>query len=1551
MKAVEHGGPAVYRTDIRRITCLPNVLAAGAEPLHGGVLPPVEARAAYRRDKTALCAALLILLAAGMLAGQELTQVAAPRSTQRKPPPAGPILQPSEEAESLMARARESVQRQDWKLAIDSLQRIVDLPGEHVLKAGETKYEAARIQAHRQIAALPEAGLEAYRTLNDPEAAALLENGLREHDHRLLQTIVRRFLLTRSGDDAAVILAEWLMDEGRYSEAASLLRTVRLTYPDSDLPSWVVPLRLAACFAAMGQRQRAEDLLLQAASSQSGGPPPGTIEAVRQVAGRQQADKPSESASWPMACGNVARTGRQHDVTPSLVEQHCLAAALPIPEPREGFVAAEQLAAQRRLTPGRQPVFDRELLIVKAARGLIAFDADSLLEMWRADPPPAPIDSPGTNLPGGRMVGYPVRPADLRTVSATLLLAGPANGDLVIVDDKVLTIVHSESSFVQPLQSLDGARGVGLVPFASANRLQSNTIAAYAIEDGSLVWQSDLAGLTGSASVPVEESATQFLAVPIPVNRELLTPCLVNSDLHLAALDPATGKRSWHVYLCGVDSGRLLSPLTSLRLAVADDMAFVCTEQGLIVAVDLASRSVVWATRYSATEASDSPVAWAAETPAAVADVLIAAPMGAGLLLCIDRASGDIRWQAPRGRSVQILGCTATCAWILGKDLEMIDLATGKPVWTTACEPPTGRGVIAGDRIYVPTAEGLAAFQTNSGEPLALPKTDGARVGSLFAWDGALYSIGLHDIYRYPDLVNGYAAAVARHEAAPADAARAIRLARLELLRNQPATALGVMERLPQDLKDRDPRRHRQVTRLRVQSLLAIAADERNPADACLEALEKARMTAESTEDRIETALALGDFHKRRNRPADACGQYLSLVLSPDGDETVSIEQGLRQQARLLADQRLSKTLERVPADQRDSLLDRVQQVLTDAVTRHDQRAMRRLADCVTLGEISVQAKLLLAGWAMEKLEFEQAESLLRQVLTLADSAALQAEAAARLTSICLLPAELRQPQTAESLLDRLESEWGDIEVPALVVTDLLGESPFQPLAGKMSCRKAAGILRRRLGAGMLSSRDATPLPSPGIPRKATTVPGENTWPLVIRNDAGEPSRTVLVGLSENKKLHARRIEDQAAVWQTEMRLSDQPAVEIGGGAAAGGLITYTLMDTPFNTWTGPPASGVADGQVLIVNSAFGLHAIGLLTGRRLWSRPYEPPELTSDVPVCSDQWIWVQGDRLLSIDASGRLEAALPWDGGKILWSRTMPQRRWRTVRARGKYVIAADGDLHMVDVLRLDDGRHVGQCGFNQPKNAVDRINLLLFDEVICGPVSETEVAAFDLATPGTERWRVSVTGRLSQIFKPAPDLAAVADRTANVDILDPATGKSRRRLAFSSCAEGVTDGALVDGTLYVTGYRSRPSPDVRRVGSWSHGLAAARFDDGTILWQRDDLGPGTFLTAELLRASSNVIPLAASWPALRVRDATATQPTVDDQKARIEMLLVNKADGKQVGDRQVALLPEGTRTAAVLDVIVRPNRVLVRTAPGEVVFELGTAGGRSAAEGTVR
>ncbi len=1517
----------------------------------------------HRQRLFAVIAALVAILPLDGSSAQRIRIVAPGRPASAGPASTGAILQPSQEAESLIARAKEGIQRSDWKLAIDSLQRIVDLGGEHVLKVNDHRYESARMQAHRQIAALPAAGLQAYRTLNDGEAAALLEKARDQHDPVMLRTVVDRLLLTSSGDEAAVMLAEWLMDEGRFSEASTLLRTVRLVYPDSDLPGWLIPCRLSECFAAMGQYGRAEEMLSRAMGAQGGALiPQERVQRIRQFISRRQTAQPAETTiTWPMVLGNVSRNGRLPGVDPSLLEQHCMTYTLPLAEPREGFTAAEELAVKMSFVPGRIMVTDGNVLITKAVRGLIALDPDSLTRIWTSEPPADPVETANDE----RVLtqyGNLGMSSNTRSLEVVLAAATSANADVTIAGDKALTITYPTSAFplLPGLQTTEQGLILRMGGMGSV-RAWPNRVTAYAIRDGSLLWQSDTTGLTGVTTAPAEETVCQFLAAPIPVVDILLAPCQVNNDLYLAALDPSNGKHRWHVYVCGMEPMGPVAPFSSLRLTVADDVAFVTTGQGLVVAVDVASRCVLWAARYPRAESVD--FSWTTEAAVAVGDMLVCAPLDSKNVFCIDRATGESRWEISRAGVTRLLGTDGTHVWAAGNEVQMIDAMTGKPVWAKPCPQPTGRGVIAGDRIYLPGADGLVAFYAMSGEPVPLTQTNGPLVAGLFAWEGALYSIGLSEIRRYPDLVNGYRQAVARCQSDPANPSKAIRLAWLELLRNEPAAALAALEKLPENLKAEDLRRYEQVAHLRVRSLLAVASDERTTAEKAVACLEQARAVAESPEDRIETALALGDHFVRHAEPMKACRQYLSLALSAAGDEMVSLEQGFSQRARLLANRRMAEAASRLSAGERDTLLMHSRRFLSEAVSKRDTEGLLWLSESDAAGEASHEAKMRLAAWSIEDLQFERAESLLREVLSHAQPPAQQAEAAARLASIFLLPAELHLPVSALELLDRLEREWAGVELPSEILLDPLESSARKDgeALGKTTAAGIAKELRQRLDRKMLEQRKAwmTPFRLAGA-RAVRKTAGENAWPLITRNEGNEATRATMVWLVENKRVAARRSEDQTNLWQADLKLPGQAAIDVAAETAA--LRTapniLTLGQDTSNAWVGPVASGPVDGQTLILNSSFGLHAVGLLTGRRLWSRPFEAPYAPET--VASDLWVWVHDGHLITLDGSNRLEVARASDGNRILWNRVMPQRQWRIVRARGQYVVAADRSLQKVDLFRLADGGHIGQCKFSQPKGLAGTINLLLFDDVICGPVSNNEVAAFEVIAPGSERWRATLPEQLSQIFKPAPDLVAVSDQGGKLQLHEASTGRSRRQPMLPPCPEGAIDGALIDGVLYLIGYQSRPRITATRPQEfqpWTYCLAAVRAEDGRILWQRDNVAPGTYLTGDILRASSNAIPLAAvvrRFPetaadsgASKAQEVNIARMDRSRSAPMIELTVVDKSTGRSIGQPLATPLPEGTRSAPVLDVLALPGEIVVRAGPYTIRFGMNASAPGATAE----
>ena len=101
-------------------------------------------------------------------------------------PRQGGVLTGSEEADNWLRRAAEGIEREDWKLAVDALQRLVETGGDVVTTADKKVYYSARRHAHEMIAGLGEAGRRTYRLIHDPEAKRFFERGVRDHDEAAL---------------------------------------------------------------------------------------------------------------------------------------------------------------------------------------------------------------------------------------------------------------------------------------------------------------------------------------------------------------------------------------------------------------------------------------------------------------------------------------------------------------------------------------------------------------------------------------------------------------------------------------------------------------------------------------------------------------------------------------------------------------------------------------------------------------------------------------------------------------------------------------------------------------------------------------------------------------------------------------------------------------------------------------------------------------------------------------------------------------------------------------------------------------------------------------------------------------------------------------------------------------------------------------------------------------------------------------------------------------------------------------------------------------------
>lgn len=1487
---------------------------------------------------TALCACLLLSV---VLLAFPATQVAA----QEIRTPAAALLatlQPSEEATTLLNRADQGAERQDWKMVIDCLQRMVELGGEHLLTRDEHVYESARRFAQRRLAQLPEEGQRAYRLLHDGEAAALLSQAVANHDPDGLRSVAAKYLATSVGPQAVLRRADWLMDEGRFAEAAAELEWLQTLNLADESTRPVLAMRHSICLTYLGQQRRAVQTLDDVATQRVTGDLADRITEVRTWIAAYHAPLPQRPAdSWPLAGGNVSRSGRMPAVEPTFSPELIWQVRLESAASARDDAGMNQFVEQYGLLPVGTVVTDGRLLLVKDGARLVAVDQETFQPRWRSTD--YTMETEGYNarpVPWGGVIVGPQQETS-RTVTTEFLHAyqDGVGAGIAVVGGLALTVEWPEGP---PMPARLGATvGAGGFRGLQGGAPVPNRVAAYRLATGELAWSTDTAGGQG------EMAGVQFLSVPIPAGEMLAAPARIADDLYLLLLKPASGELLRHIYLCGV-GGAPFDPLEPRDPVLAHGLMYLPTGCGLMLALDASDFSFVWASRYPRLE-PQQPAGWLPGPPLPVAGGVLLAPQDADALMLFDRGTGQIRWSVPRGGSRYLLAVDERHIWLAGPEVVALSVENGEELWRRTVHRPCGRGVLAGSRLILPTVQGLQALDAASGDPSAIAAApEGDPLGNLWSYDGALYSVAPVAFCKHPDITTGYHHTLAKHEASLADDSITLRLAALELCKHRPAEALALLEKLTPAFENQDPHRYAFGLHLQVAAMLELVAGGQVKGTQAMAMLEQARKLSRTPADALASALALGDYYHGEGRKLDAAAQYLSLLADAAADEMIEQEEGYERLARTLALRRFDSVVKELSPEERGGLLDHGRQVLTEALAQTDEPRLRRLAECEGLPELADRAALDLAAMMLRDYRFEPAEVLLRRVLTRSVPGPLRAEALARLAVIASQPAELQLPAQAANWLEQLRSEGADLPLPAALLNepalDEAAPAAQPPDQATMTGAEIAAALAVRLDARRLAEHQAmlAPLDVSPCGTPAPAVDNAGARPVVFRGQRREPLCAKRVVLKDDT-LEFLRVLNGKRLWPIQLRLLGDMVVEAEVRQEIvtrqqGGIAQMPPRTARSYTTT---ARAAVEGQTMVVTSSSGLHAVGLMTGRRLWSRPFSAPVTEHQLPAGSDAWLCVENGYVATVQAHNLLEVASLEAGDRILWSRRSPQRNWYWVRARGDIVVAMDAQLQQVDVFELRSGISRGTCTFQQTP---EKVSVALFGDLICGPVSRNAVAAYSLDAPGVERWRVEMPTTLCQIFKPRPDLVAISDRVGRLRVLEAASGRELLSTRVACCANGVVDGSLIDGVLYVYGFHFRPwsdldhddedvtppqqaKPEGDPVTKHSWAIAALSFDQGGLLWEQGGLPTGTYLSAELLHSAKSALPVAMFLPPSPIGSVLPADVPADTRAVnRICLRLLDKASGRWLGGPALGDLPVEAGAALVSDVQIWPGMVEV-------------------------
>ncbi|MCB9850435.1 MAG: PQQ-binding-like beta-propeller repeat protein [Phycisphaerales bacterium] len=1363
--------------------------------------------------------------------------------TQLAPQPG--LLPRNPALENLLRTAEDALARRDWKLAIDSLQRIIDDAHGALLPTNDENEtyivrESARRRATALLAAMPPEGLSAYRLLNDGRAATLWQWAREDGDEDALRTLVERYLLSSTGDNGADFLAALLIDRGLAADALNVLDRIDAWCADSDVPVARRASKRAVCWLMLGDRARAEATLEPARSVN---PNDASLAAVADlIATGWSAYRPGSprapEESWPLAGGSDWRSGVMPATSPELSENSPWRYPLLSDEPdwwdREYLPNRDR----DRGLPAASAVIGDGRVFVKNLDQIQALDVESLEPLWHTRPPTETGSTPryrnmrGFGMPGNERVfdSFSTRDRMLYDYVGTAL---------AVADGMVFEI---EREGAGEYAHADSDRTEFSSPQVKKERIGSRLVARDA-ESGAIRWER---GRTGATNDPLGE--VDFLSVPISLptreardsGDELWVTFARRNDIYICVLDPQSGALRREMLLCSVDMRELDGMLHEAVYPATDGRTlYFAMSAGLVLAVDVDEFALLWGTTYPRSPQSDrgfEPANWFCGPPVISGRTLLAASPDSSRLLALDRSSGGVLWTYPRpAGAYYLLAADDRNVWIGGDAFTCLDIVDGREVWRAfdgAAVNVTGRAALSGNHLLIPTLEGLDVVDATTGEAQpgrSLPQ-DQLPLGNLLCVASAMFSVDTNEVRKFPDLTLSYPRQLARFEADPTNAGAARRLSWMELLRGNPKRTLEVQDQ-SQWTPGGDGRYDRDMARIRIDALLQIAALPESTDVHAADLLHEAIALADSDFDRLRATLQYALRLHRTGRSVDAYLTLWALGCTTAGDGYVTIEPRLRNKSRLVIASVLSRLERDLTSRQLAEIAAKTQAALADAVAALDdvntanegRRKLLQLAELDDAGGAGQAALLALGQAEYSAGQFERSEQHFREAIRRDRVSATTAEAMRELIVQYLDPRQ-DLPAAASRLIDELSRQ----NVRTLATSD--GES-VELNVEVARLRELAGSpatfddFSRRFAMKPLTSND----PLPHIPATSLVEYASNT-PEAAANEA--------LLFDAPNQLRALHLGDWEISWTTALHL----------------LGSFNGLDQDAAQSDQPPHTVAQwDGQTAVISGADGLFGVGMLTGRRLWGIGYEDDLLASQMAL-RNRLVAIDRGRMICAPRRGVLTCASVVDGGDVRWERILRSEQVDTVFLKDAYCITLDNLRQRATAYDANNGRHISSIEFKQPKDDLMPIPVVYDRDHLVGPADDHTIVCFGLRD-GTENWRYAMPSELRWAFNAGDGYIGACSAEGHIRLIDILSGEVALETQLDEASAGYVEGVVHGDTLLVM-----PAVMTER-GGFDPMLISLDMATGAVRWKRSGFGvtgASQFALWKLLHVADDVVPM---------------------------------------------------------------------------------------------
>ncbi|MBI1827742.1 MAG: PQQ-binding-like beta-propeller repeat protein [Planctomycetes bacterium] len=1445
------------------------------------------------------------------------------------------LIETSAPIANLLARADEGISREDWKFAIDSLQRVMQdeegsvVPCDDGATPGGARFESARRLAQRKIASLPPEGLAAYRLLFDGSTKAMLDRAKSQHDAALLRKISEDYPATTWAPQTADLLGSWLIDEGRAEDAAGVLSDAMETLDaDSPLRAGMVA-KLAVARTMSGGRVSSEEIA-EAAPKRVG--TEKWNRGIEQIRGWSNISTDASNGDRSA----LLRLTVQSEVAPTIADR-------PAAEhPLRGSLAdlwrrlQDNQPSDPLFLPVTQLTYDGDRLFTRTATGCAALDADDLNVLWE------------TSLASPARVKRRVGRMQARQLSLH------QQAEPLGMDEFLSALLSTGFGMVYVVDSNDADSEVRIAP-------SGTRIIALDAATGAVRWTRG-----GTMNASDELADVQFRSAPIPVRNTLWVPFSRQGDFSIAILNPTDGSliRSRLVGSSGMP--RNLAAAPPILLSTSESTVYVPSGNGALFALSAEDGVVRWVAQYPRTAGgnvnSNGPSSWLPSPAIPAGDSVILAPSDGRQLFAYSQTDGAYRWMATLENETYLLAAHADEVWVGGRTITCLSRSDGHQVWATRLTGvPTGRGVLSGSSLHLPTSIGLITLDAETGaeqkhqvQPLSQPP-----MGNLLCMDSALYSADSASIRKFLDVDRAYGVASSAHLAHPEDAIATLRLARVELARGNELEALTLLDGLTQEEKYAgvsqrvdsrgpqhetivDPRFLALLANTRVAAALTLAANPKTPPREAIRRLEEvARLHATAAQE-IEARLRIAELDVTIGDTAAAFDALIDLGTDPLAETVIPSADRVEARAREIVASRLREmtSLQDFTSSTRflqhrewlGGLSNRIRGVALKADEIERLEALEQLR---VPGQLSDKAAMILASDDICARRYERAELRMHEIMASAQDPAVFQSA---LVQLCAMYDESAEnvPGLLSSALTQLERRFGDSPLTPEMMAAISSND-----TGAKSVRDWVAARRARLAASASPSRKNRPPASPpdgfdtdrskadvllssdtawthGVvdPMAATSnlnvrnggsvQPNDGTAFRLIALD-GEWAGTMVnrvVGFDSVTRLTCLEPATGNVVWQSELRLPED-------------FRFASSRESP-----GPPRFAPTDGQVAVFNSGEGLYAVGLVTGRLLWIRPYE---------IAYDENTMIYGDRAMA--ARDGLLAATPRDGrltlmrmldGSTVWECNLRGELLFSLSMDDSRIVSQDPTGQRIHVFDRSNGALVVQFALRQPDPGHETISIVHAEGRLFAPDASAEgdaVAAFDLSD-GHSLWRVPVDHPIASLFEPGKGYLGVGLLGGDIRILDMRSGDVILEKSVSG-ARNVLDARLIDGTLVALFA-------IQKGDRRSFNLIAFDVPTGDEVWHKSDVT----VNPPVLAVYGGLIPVISETQRADINTQGVAQP-----RTQTVISLVDIHTGMTAGNMVDIPGTNGGRPTG--EIALYPDALLVGTTKGLTAFKTTSTG----------